>query len=253
MAVESIVYRPMTDVEISRREFRRHMDICTIQSIKLIFPILIIVISSKTPFRLHFIIWNVLFIIYIIILYIVKGTKVDGISLLRSSNKIRRSILLLKFTMFIYGIFTLAYRPINQNSYPYVMTCLLFISMYIHIAFWGTLLLCYYLCCKKRDNTSREVDHVLNRLKTKINLLPEDECSICLQDYKENTNAVMLTCEHKFHKSCIVEWFKKSPEMLCPLCRSDQKNIISNIRQEQENQVQPTYQNSLVNVIDIDQ
>ena len=49
-----------------------------------------------------------------------------------------------------------------------------------------------------------------------------DNCSICLETYKENTYKRTLTCTHHFHKKCIDKWFIKCKEdhIHCPICRN---------------------------------
>ena len=54
-------------------------------------------------------------------------------------------------------------------------------------------------------------------LEHKINAIPEEECSICLEKYKDNDNIINLECNHKYHYGCINQWFCK--EMTCPNCR----------------------------------
>ncbi|KAJ5144610.1 hypothetical protein N7448_002002 [Penicillium atrosanguineum] len=41
------------------------------------------------------------------------------------------------------------------------------------------------------------------------------ECSICMEDYEVGQDLVRLECLCKFHRGCIVDWFKRKPE--CPL------------------------------------
>lgn len=42
-----------------------------------------------------------------------------------------------------------------------------------------------------------------------------DVCSICL-DNKDK--AIVLDCNHKFHKKCIAEWIKRKD--VCPICKT---------------------------------
>ena len=42
------------------------------------------------------------------------------------------------------------------------------------------------------------------------------ECSICLVG--SNTNLIKLTCDHVFHKKCMVKWLEIGKA--CPLCRN---------------------------------
>ncbi len=68
-------------------------------------------------------------------------------------------------------------------------------------------------------------DYLKNNLpkykKVKTNELIE-ECSICLENYKENTYKRTLNCSHHFHKKCIDKWLKKCDEenIHCPMCRN---------------------------------
>ena len=43
-----------------------------------------------------------------------------------------------------------------------------------------------------------------------------NECIICLDSMKCNETLIVLGCGHTYHKTCLVEWFKK--KKLCPLC-----------------------------------
>jgi hypothetical protein len=45
-------------------------------------------------------------------------------------------------------------------------------------------------------------------------------CSICLEDFKDTEDVMILPCEHLFHESCIVPWLGQNSHK-CPLCRSD--------------------------------
>ncbi|CAN0380446.1 unnamed protein product, partial [Scytosiphon promiscuus] len=48
--------------------------------------------------------------------------------------------------------------------------------------------------------------------------LPEDPtCSICKEDMLEGDLLKKLTCDHVYHKVCILPWFGQSKH--CPLCR----------------------------------
>ena len=43
------------------------------------------------------------------------------------------------------------------------------------------------------------------------------ECTICLEEYKENDDLYQLQCGHYYHKECIDDWLLKN--QTCPLCR----------------------------------
>lgn len=54
-------------------------------------------------------------------------------------------------------------------------------------------------------------------------------CTICQDEYSDDTEVLCLMCTHLFHKHCIYNWFKTSK--YCPNCRDDveatlKKNVI---------------------------
>lgn len=54
----------------------------------------------------------------------------------------------------------------------------------------------------------------------KIMEMDEDECAICLEEFKEGDECRMLlpSCFHIFHKACVDPWLFKDGS--CPLCRA---------------------------------
>ena len=58
-----------------------------------------------------------------------------------------------------------------------------------------------------------------------------DECTICLNEYKENETKQTTKCTHIFHEECLIKLL--STNNSCPLCRTElktkQENIINNI------------------------
>jgi len=49
----------------------------------------------------------------------------------------------------------------------------------------------------------------------------EHKCSVCLCEYEEGDNLLMLPCFHKYHGPCITGWFTK--QNFCPVCRTKVK------------------------------
>jgi len=48
----------------------------------------------------------------------------------------------------------------------------------------------------------------------------EDICSICLKKWDlKNNEIIKLSCNHYFHKECILNWFLTDDEKSCPICR----------------------------------
>lgn len=49
--------------------------------------------------------------------------------------------------------------------------------------------------------------------------MTNDTCCICLDDFSQEDEVVVLQCSHNFHKDCISESFKYQQK--CPLCRCE--------------------------------
>ena len=48
------------------------------------------------------------------------------------------------------------------------------------------------------------------------------KCSVCLCEYEDEEQLLLLTCFHKFHEVCIKEHFKFQD--FCPICRTKVDN-----------------------------
>ena len=58
----------------------------------------------------------------------------------------------------------------------------------------------------------------IEKKEIKYNEIHNDhECTICLEEYKENDDLYQLQCGHYYHKECIDDWLLK--HHTCPLCR----------------------------------
>ena len=68
--------------------------------------------------------------------------------------------------------------------------------------------ICY--SCRNKD---------LLKYVSKIEQIPEEECSICYNNYDKGDNISKLNCSHIFHNECIKKWFLNSGT--CPMCRSN--------------------------------
>lgn len=76
-------------------------------------------------------------------------------------------------------------------------------------------------------NVEEKKIHILDKQDTLLSLEnkiieQKDTCSICLLAFDEEKNKT-LSCQHKFHTSCIDQWLIQSSS--CPLCR---RNISAN-------------------------
>ncbi|GAV68439.1 zf-RING_2 domain-containing protein [Cephalotus follicularis] len=48
---------------------------------------------------------------------------------------------------------------------------------------------------------------------------PEHECSVCLTQFKPESQINLLSCGHMFHKVCLEKWLNYW-NLTCPLCRT---------------------------------
>nr|GLL34910.1 probable E3 ubiquitin-protein ligase XERICO [Ipomoea trifida] len=48
---------------------------------------------------------------------------------------------------------------------------------------------------------------------------PEQECSVCLAEFKPDAEINQLPCGHVFHTACLEKWLKYW-NVTCPLCRN---------------------------------
>ena len=53
-----------------------------------------------------------------------------------------------------------------------------------------------------------------------------DVCGICLDEDVQNTNVKLESCNHIFHKHCIIDLYKFNRLPTCPYCRSNISDII---------------------------
>ena len=77
-----------------------------------------------------------------------------------------------------------------------------------------------------RNNYHRELtERLCNRREIeKKNIIYEigsspRVCSICLEDFTENTPLIQLNCNHMYHPDCINSWLQRQSS--CPLCRCE--------------------------------
>ncbi|XP_026408997.1 E3 ubiquitin ligase BIG BROTHER-related-like [Papaver somniferum] len=55
-----------------------------------------------------------------------------------------------------------------------------------------------------------------------------DACSICLDDFIDKEEVMLMRCGHEFHSGCLLRWFEGKSS--CPLCRS---SIVQNSNNEE--------------------
>ena len=104
--------------------------------------------------------------------------------------------------------------------------------------YFGIFMLFYVGVCYKRvsfrrntDLNERLVENENNNIKQEIiekikknkissyDINDNDKtCSICLEDFSQEKDILILDCKHIYHSDCIIEWINKDTS--CPLCRS---------------------------------
>ncbi|WOH13407.1 hypothetical protein DCAR_0832917 [Daucus carota subsp. sativus] len=48
----------------------------------------------------------------------------------------------------------------------------------------------------------------------------DQECSICLSDFKRGDEIMQLSCQHFFHALCLDKWLLSYGHVTCPYCRA---------------------------------
>ena len=45
-----------------------------------------------------------------------------------------------------------------------------------------------------------------------------DECPICFEEMESMNHVYIPICGHKYHERCVLEWFDKKGDWICPEC-----------------------------------
>eukprot|EP00111_Clytia_hemisphaerica_P017468 TCONS_00051698-protein len=59
-----------------------------------------------------------------------------------------------------------------------------------------------------------------------------ERCSICLENYACKDKVMKLSCEHIFHKPCLLKWLQR--EKRCPLCQAEVQLTIYGEKKEEK-------------------
>ena len=107
----------------------------------------------------------------------------------------------------------------NDNDHDHSPVFLFVLFMIIFARIWWEVHWAQW-----NNNNNNNLNHILLNNETIIkneikfsNELNNCECTICLEDFKENEKLYKLTCNHYYHKGCIDSWL--SNNHTCPLCR----------------------------------
>ena len=80
---------------------------------------------------------------------------------------------------------------------------------------------CFYINKWKTIKNNSIIQLSMDSLNTLIvyDELPENNCSICLEEFKNEDILKKLNCTHIFHKDCLGIWINNNNNKTCPLCR----------------------------------
>ena len=121
------------------------------------------------------------------------------------------------------------YNSPDGNS-PIMINSML--GIYLFLAVTGIVSIGLYIsrCIEEHRENTRIIRHN-RRSRQRINVnslntlllcdeLPDESCSICLEDFKTGDNIKKLNCTHIFHKECLEPWLNDNNRN-CPMCRTD--------------------------------
>ena len=97
--------------------------------------------------------------------------------------------------------------------------------------------------CKrvKYQSNSKELNHSCFSFLVDRGI--NTNCAICLEDYCEDEDIIILDCSHSFHEVCIAKWLQNKVESSCPLCKS--ALYVENEETELKYNVNPFYGSTL--------
>ena len=126
-------------------------------------------------------------------------------------------------------------NPHNSNNYPNSTSSFMMNGMLgLNVFFLGTIIISFGLYVARcidlhrqnrriiRENRRSRQRIDVNNLNTLLlcNELPDESCSICLEEFKTGDNIKKLNCTHVFHKECLEPWLNNNNRN-CPMCRTD--------------------------------
>lgn len=68
---------------------------------------------------------------------------------------------------------------------------------------------------KKRSHSA---EHIPSILICEQDLVFQNECCICLEEFDPNESVYCIPCGHYFHVHCLMEWEQRRPT--CPTCET---------------------------------
>ena len=83
---------------------------------------------------------------------------------------------------------------------------------------------------------SKRNGYCLKHVKT-----DKEPCPICFEAIHKNE--MVLSCNHRFHKKCIMTWYVESD--ICPVCRETQDDEILNFKKKVEEKMRNVYKDAI--------
>ncbi len=167
-------------------------------------------------------IWHLIFSCFLLLSFIV-----------RNNAKIKIFLMSLEVGMFLL-LNIIFYKFSRQESYLYILTLALLVYIYVIVSSL-MLLSCLVSCFKPRlgddindgynildnQNDKLSTDDII-KMKTYIYKNEKEnisgtKCSICIEDFLDESILKILNCRHSFHTNCIDGWLQYHAS--CPMCR----------------------------------
>ena len=110
------------------------------------------------------------------------------------------------------------YTNIDDIYFNYLSPLPLFILSVCSV--YGLCYLFHKIKSLSKNNNSLRENINIDSLNTLVvcEELPENNCSICLEEFKNQDILKKLNCNHIFHKDCLEPWINNN-NLNCPLCR----------------------------------
>ena len=124
--------------------------------------------------------------------------------------------------------------PSGSKIYIYIIGAviglLLVVIAILLCKFCPRLNCCLNCSCCKTSSEIFELSNIFDKFPEttytpKKNKYNQNDCAICLCPFEENTQIRILECGHIFHGICIVTWFTKRNNDICPLCNKNLNEV----------------------------
>lgn len=155
--------------------------------------------------------------------------------LLYNYNPINLLNILFLVVLFVFDIFTIQY-PLKCFQFFFILLFIISIVniieyyksfysfLFLFYSLFQSIYFIYYYNCiflyKKYNNQFLEYLENFDDV-----IIEEEECYICLENYKEKNGLKYLNCSHVFHPSCLLQWYNSQKynnfiSYNCPVCKN---------------------------------